>query len=648
VLRLIRTPFVPTVLAALLVGAPAVVSAQLERFGAWAYGPSLAVEEDPARDLVYLGAGGVVRVVDVQSPVAPQHVVDIHTHGLVEDLFYDAATGRLFLACGEGGLEIWDVATPAVPALLSRTEILYFGVETPVGHVEVAGDIAVLECAWGYVHTVDVSDPATPVQVAFNGVMGNPASDINIGTGGQVHATGAQFYVRLDVDAAGDISVTGQRDFDFGSGAVFGTPEVAYVGYGGSMYILDLLLPGFPPWSVTNVGGITEIEVRDETAFLVNQGGMQVWDVAVHNAPSLLSVVDRERLYRDVDVTLPYAYVAALSGGLEVFDVSDPALPAVAGTYSDVYSGTTAAEVRDGLAYLASFDEGLVIVDVSALEQTEVGRYDSPGSASDVALEGGLAILADDHGGLRIVDVSDPSAPSEVGYLDGFRAWRVETHGDVAYVIEAIPNQPYVLHTVDLSTPSSPVDLGTIALPDAAPDLTRSGELLFVAGDAGGVLVYDLAVPTAPAEITTYPVPDVTDLEVVGDVLAVASFQVGGVDGGLYLLDVSDPMMPDLLGHLYDPGFLPLQLHADDGGFVYAATGDDLRLYDVSDPTSPLELQSYALPWDAFDITSVGAGVYVSTGYAGLQVLENTLYVPPPSIFADGFESGDTSSWSGG
>ena len=46
---------------------------------------------------------------------------------------------------------------------------------------------------------------------------------------------------------------------------------------------------------------------------------------------------------------------------------------------------------------------------------TETGRYDSPGTAHDVAVSGDVAYVADGFDGLRIVDVSDTSNPVEVG-----------------------------------------------------------------------------------------------------------------------------------------------------------------------------------------------------------------------------------------
>lgn len=145
----------------------------LERLGSWPYGQALAVASDDARDLVFLGSGGAVLVLDVSDLAQPQIVADaMHTLGLVEDICYDAATQRVFLACGEGGLEIWDLQNPAAPVQLTVFEVLYYGYDTPVQHVEVWGNYAIVDCAWGFVRSIDVSDPANPFQVSVADDMG--------------------------------------------------------------------------------------------------------------------------------------------------------------------------------------------------------------------------------------------------------------------------------------------------------------------------------------------------------------------------------------------------------------------------------------------------------------------------------------------
>ena len=105
--------------------------------------------------------------------------------------------------------------------------------------------------------------------------------------------------------------------------------------------------------------------------------------------------------------------------------------------------------------------------------------------------------------------------------------------------------------------------------------------------------------------------------------------------------------MPVQLAHLHDPGFLPWHIHAR-GNSAYAGVGDDVRLYDVSDPANPLVLETYRTAGFVYAITSVDDMVYVAETEAGVQALRNNFYEDPTLIFADGFESGDTSAWSSG
>jgi hypothetical protein len=74
---------------------------------------------DSVRNLAFCGAGGVVYVLDVRDPSQPNELSEaIHTRGVVFGLAYQA--NRLYIADDAAGLEIWDVATPASPVLLSR------------------------------------------------------------------------------------------------------------------------------------------------------------------------------------------------------------------------------------------------------------------------------------------------------------------------------------------------------------------------------------------------------------------------------------------------------------------------------------------------------------------------------------------------
>ncbi|MFQ6043601.1 MAG: carboxypeptidase regulatory-like domain-containing protein, partial [Candidatus Poribacteria bacterium] len=92
--------------------------------------------------------------------------------------------------------------------------------------------------------------------------------------------------------------------------------------------------------------------------------------------------------------------------------------------------------VQDSLAYVADHDSGLRIIDVSSPSSPkEVGFYDTP-YAEGVYVQDSLAYVADWESGLRIIDVSSPSSPKEVGFYDTPYAEGVYVQDSLAYVAD--------------------------------------------------------------------------------------------------------------------------------------------------------------------------------------------------------------------
>ncbi len=85
-------------------------------------------------------------------------------------------------------------------------------------------------------------------------------------------------------------------------------------------------------------------------------------------------------------------------------------------------------------------DDGLRVIDVSnPAAPVEIGALDTPDCAYDVEVVGDLAYVADSRiSGLRVIDVSNPAAPVEIGALDTpeSSARDVEVVGGLAYVAD--------------------------------------------------------------------------------------------------------------------------------------------------------------------------------------------------------------------
>jgi len=152
-----------------------------------------------------------------------------------------------------------------------------------------------------------------------------------------------------------------------------------------------------------------------------------------------------------------------------------------------------------------------------------------------VAVAGSFGYVADGSQGLRVIDVSTPEAPVEVGAVDtpGV-AYGVAVAGGYAYVADGSQG----LRVIDVNTPSVPVGIAFVDTPGVARAVAVVGGYAYVADGGGGLRVIDVSTPSAPVEVGFYDVFGAL-AGVAGGMLGVAIssgyvFSAGG-DAGIYV-----------------------------------------------------------------------------------------------------------------
>jgi len=149
-----------------------------------------------------------------------------------------------------------------------------------------------------------------------------------------------------------------------------------------------------------------------------------------------------------------------------------------------------AVVVQGNHAYVAAGENGLRVINVSNKSNpTEVAHYDTPGDACDVTVSGNYAYVADGSSGVRIIDVSNPSSPIEVGaYIRRGFARSVAVQGNYAYV--AYEGEAYGengLHIVDISNPTRPARVGFYTTRGDAYGVAVAGNYAYVLSFSGPV-----------------------------------------------------------------------------------------------------------------------------------------------------------------
>jgi hypothetical protein len=133
-------------------------------------------------------------------------------------------------------------------------------------------------------------------------------------------------------------------------------------------------------------------------------------------------------------------------------------------------------------------------VTVSIVAPQIVGSVALPGHANRVAVNGGYAFVAASPGGLQIVDISNPAAPSLVTTVPLSDCSDVRVSGNYAYVMGS---SHFTL--LDISTPSAPVTVSSMNVPGVSLDLI--GTHAFVGGGSAMTDI-DLSNPAAPRQVS--------------------------------------------------------------------------------------------------------------------------------------------------
>ena len=348
--------------------------------------------------------------------------------------------------------------------------------------------------------------------------------------------------------------------------------------YGLTVYRLD------GPDAIEVVG---ELELEGECLSITVAGSIAcvtrygrstaVVDISVPSQPHVLSFIE---IGTDVAITRGHA-LSVSSRDVTITDLSEATAPTERGTV-EWWAGwkKARAAVAGFWLLVATGSEEVVLVDISDFDAPRVsGTLEVPGTASDVAAEHDLAVVADPESGLLVLELRG-GAPELIATLPLPGAERVLLARNTAIVTTT----QGALHTVDLGRPDQPKLIGALAL---------DGQITAVAERSGEVVLTDTASGLRRVDLSDLSAPSLrperarchgigSDLVVVDSTAIVANGPAG-----LLIADVRYPRLPRELSRLeLDGGANALALDRDRA--LLLATGNSgLHILDVSRPRSP-------------------------------------------------------------
>ncbi|MFN8423744.1 MAG: hypothetical protein U0470_10320 [Anaerolineae bacterium] len=554
-----------------------------------------------------------VRLLSVDDPAQPKAAVDIDVDGRAIAADGDTA----YIADPGLGLRVWDMAGPDAP--------IEVGAAPAVGAsaVVAAGGIAFVVTE-GEVTGVSVIDRTTHL-LAFD--VGAPSAPRALGT-----------------VVVGRYSAPRRFAVDGG---------LAFVPLGDEIVVIDVSDPGAmrersrievpPPMDLVAMGGRLYVRSDFESAQPSEVWQLRVYDVSDPDHPAELGALDLPAQARSIAAGDRTIYVAT-AGALLAVDASDPAKPVIAADAPATRSWVESIAVADGWLYLADRYRGVRVVDARdparPVEAAALALASSMPSIPPEVAHGPEALAIDGEGHLfagdsfdfHVVDIHDPARPREIGRADGVAltvgpislfegyAYVPSLLGPGILVIDARdPTRPRhvgdfaagateggltvvaadhlyrlgidLLEVFALDDPAAPTSIASISTGAAPYSIAVAGGYAYMPSDSDGVAVFDVRRPSAPraAGTTSAPAYDANAIAVAdGYAYTAATYS------GLRVSDVRDPAHPREVRHFGDPGYaFDVKI---DGGYLYVAHGDGVRIYRLAEPGEPVEVGRIAGP----------------------------------------------------
>ena len=549
----------------------------------------------------YLGLQGNLSLIDVRDPALAQMVSSLNLSRSAHDV--DVVGNCAYVAADSAGLQVVDVSEPSHPVNvggLASADRAY-GVQV-VGNLAYVANgnrgLQVYRVGFGYTNPVNFSPPAqvprlqkflklppttsAGLPVTFTVVDGPArveAGQLTFTGNGPVQLraeqAGDQFYLPFAQEWTFEIiQLTQYLDWSAATDSgvlALDTPLVPEVKNSSGLPVSFRVESG--PATIVNgsvvVTGFGKVVLTAEQPGDENYYAVRL--TRTFNQPTVifspLGVFRTNAVALDVEVVGTNAYVAAAGAGLQVIDISNPALPVYRGGF-DTIGSANGVQVVANLAYVADRSGGLQIIDISnPAKPVRVGSTTSAGPLLAVHVVGSLAYGAGSTAGLRILDVSNPAKPVFAGALDTCgTATGVQVVGSVAYVADGTAG----LQIMDVSNPAKPVRTGGYNTPGTANAVQVVGSLAYVA------------------------------------------------DGtSVHAINVGNPASPQYVGRSIGPAINNVQVV---GGFAYLADGRALRAVDVGNPASMGYAGGFETGGNAWAVKVVGDLAYLANDTAGLRI----------------------------
>lgn len=485
-----------------------------------------------------------IQLLGLSDPANPVQMGYTPEIGNIQDFALDG--DYLYVTEGDYQLRIFGVSNPEQPV-----QVLSFPLESRAKRIVIHDAVAYLTCDDG-LHVIDISDPLHPAQTGYTSGY---ISDFDV-VGGYVYTVNGNSLNVFNVSDPGNIQQGETQNLELNSPhlAISGNLIcIADLNHG--LTVLQIPQPGYPvvlAQTGSFDGLLKNVAVSKGCLVAPSTSGLYTVDVSDPSNPIVLGkndqAVDQVAMHNE------YAYAVNANGGEFVFNLSDRSNPDLVGS-CETTNFLMAITVRDGYSFITN-EGGLLVVNTLDPSNPMVTRYTDLclGNVEDIELSGDYAFVATYVSGLMVIDISNRNLPQRV-YFES-HSW----------------DQPV-----------------------ASNGLAVYGQYVYL-GSIDGIEIYDISDPTNPVYIDRF--------EAYNSRMTISGHYLFGASRGLGLsvMDISNPVLPELVGYYDTPGSA-VDVFVD-GGYAYVSDTYSIEIFDCRQLLDWVEPAPASLPQN-YGITSL-------------------------------------------
>ncbi len=472
------------------------------------------------RDYVLLGAGEIMYIIDISNMHSPEIIADYDFRwNWIRDI--NVKDHVAYVCTYSNGLFSLDISDAYNPVYLD-------GYGSDALKIVIYNDLAILthgNFADG-ISIVDISNPDELTEVSYiNGRF--RSSDVSDNFLFAVEHDLKAYNIRnperpnLIAELEDSISVGAANDMDCENDKCYVISGDRYRQPYNFMSVVDVSDPWEPTREATweNSGICRDAKLSGNYLVSANDAsGVVISNVSdIHN-PQSVSVYNPGAKALCAHTDGDRAFIGT-ERGFEIIDLRNPRQPELIRAYHR--SSTYSIAIKDSLIFAsrdiyfiddednifflnnfgggldlhisgdylyAAGNLGLRIIDISDPENPEeIGFFDTQGTASGVHVERHFAFVADGEEGLSVIDVIRPERPMEAGYLDtDGTAEAIDVEGDYAFIADGGAG----LKVIDISDVQNPRLCGYYNTPGYAQEICVRNGIAYVS-DKTNIGIYD-------------------------------------------------------------------------------------------------------------------------------------------------------------